>query len=140
MHFQYTLLLFRLDLLCVIGFIVLNNQNILAATFYMFCTIIFFNIRYNRKDCLTVIWLAIWHWLCPEQKGSLFSLSNLQTSFYIHPSKQQICVILLYLSGQKEMGANTAKASVKTKEYVWRQNRDCVRWATCWPSNWLYYI
>ena len=37
---------------------------------------------------------------------------------------------LLYLSGQNEWGANknneSGKAYVKTKEYVWRQNKDYV--------------
>ena len=34
--------------------------------------------------------------------------------------------ILLYLSGQNEMGANRTKPFATTKEYIWRQNKDYV--------------
>ena len=41
----------------------------------------------------------------------------------------------MYLSGQNESSANknneSEKAFVKTKEYVWRQNKDYVGGATC---------
>ena len=28
---------------------------------------------------------------------------------------------------------------MKTKEYVWHQNKDYVGGATCWSSNWVYF-
>ena len=44
-------------------------------------------------------------------------------------------VILLYLSGLYERGTNknneSEKAFAKTKEYVWRQNKDYVGGAAC---------
>ena len=43
--------------------------------------------------------------------------------------------IALYLSGQNESAANknneSEKTFVKTKEYVWHQNKDYVGGATC---------
>ena len=40
-------------------------------------------------------------------------------------------ITVLYLSGKNEMGAKKTKAFVKTKEYVWHQNKDYVGGATC---------
>ena len=54
----------------------------------------------------------------------------------VSDGKVSIClkyiVIVLYLSGRNESGANknneSEKAFVKTKEYVWRQNNFFMKW------------
>ena len=47
-------------------------------------------------------------------------------------------ITVLYLSGKNEMGANKTKAFVKTKEYVWHQNKDYVEKQLVDPP--IYFI